>query len=510
MAATKLLLFCAVAAFMWQDALALRVQLGNKRPGSSDLWNFQPLRHDLSWNRMFWDNWKDPFVSNFFDDVFGQTPRLYHSLLPHVRHDCSTNDFPDHNPARRNLDNGKTREHDTGQPGHNNGDDHQDHRHDNNCIRRQQVEDEAVNQERQFRTEKQRQAEISRCQELERLKQDNERRQKQLENERQQLLRQQQHIEKEMRQRDGVQHQQKLQLERQHQEELRRQGEAQKLYQQNKERERQREIELQRQRQEELNRQREAEKLYREQQQNKERERLREIELQRQRQEELNRQREAEKLYREQQQNKERERQRELELQRQREQHDRLKQEIRGEKQNSHQSRNQHWKSQDNQHHRNRPTGKTVEIFSLIVKDYDPEDFRISTRGNFLKLSGMHVCRCNENCFEREFERKVAIPRGVDTQSLSATYNRDGVLRIEGVQYRYDVPQVDTNVQVHGLGLVRNTAPVCNNLKSGIKLKKLNKNTGEVFDDIPMATSRTPQFENEIDNDGVTIETDEY
>ena len=162
------------------------------------------------------------------------------------------------------------------------------------------------------------------------------------------------------------------------------------------------------------------------------------------------------------------------------------------------------YKHRSNQRH-------SSQIANLdIPEGYYPEDITVDTVGKLLYVKGRHVCSCDENCFEREFERRLSLPNNVDTQSLSAALHPNGKLSINGVKYKQVIRPVDTLVPVEGFGLTQRQSDFtsCGKSKvkkSGFKLKKMNARTGEIMDDIePIQVQYV--YESEIDDDGLTIE----
>ena len=125
-------------------------------------------------------------------------------------------------------------------------------------------------------------------------------------------------------------------------------------------------------------------------------------------------------------------------------------------------------------------------------------------------MKGHHLCKCYENCYEREFERRLPVPKNVDTRTITASLYPNGQLTLHGVKYRQVIPPVDTDVVVEGVGLTpRTDDDSCNKFskkKSGFKLKKMNARTGEVFEDVAPLEDRYPRYESEVDEDGLTIE----
>ncbi|XP_002732724.1 uncharacterized protein LOC100368828 [Saccoglossus kowalevskii] len=459
----KMIVTLSVVALIWQSSNAFRMHVGNRNsPLLSQVWDFGHHANEF-WNWYPWQQFKDPFISNFHNDLFGNSFKLHNSLVAENPKGVESGD------RVRDVQNVQTR---CGCCNSQNGDN---------------KGQKSLNLRSEKEAVEERQREVARQQEVERLRLENERQQKQLEEEKHKLLRRQQEIEQELIQRKQLSQQQELEMERQRKEALRREMEEKK--------QRQAQInKLERQRQREIKQQELAHQQ--------------ELEMERRHMEESRKEREANKQRQEQIRKQEIERQRQLELQRQRELHRQREQKSRMGHEKTQNQRNDNFRNQPNGHqqHGSKPAGRKVEVVSLMMKDYDPEDFTITTHGNILSLEGKHECRCHENCFERELSRRIVLPQGIDTGSLSANYQKDGTLKIEGLQYHHHIPLIDSKLLVKGEGIQRKSDAKCNNLKSGIKLKKMNKATGIVMDDVPMATSKTPRFEKEHNDDGITIE----
>ncbi len=176
--------------------------------------------------------------------------------------------------------------------------------------------------------------------------------------------------------------------------------------------------------------------------------------------------------------------------------------------------------SQDHEEHirhKSRTLPKSDIGKLTIPEGYNLEDISIQTIGNQAFVKGHHICGCNEKCYDREFERRIPLPKNVDTRTISASLHPGGTLTIQGVKYRHALQPVDAEVTVEGVGLPQRTASDDDSCKklhklkpSGFKLKKMNARTGEVFDDIQVLEDSYPKYESEVDDDGLTIEVEDY
>lgn len=153
----------------------------------------------------------------------------------------------------------------------------------------------------------------------------------------------------------------------------------------------------------------------------------------------------------------------------------------------------------------------------MQIPGYWPEDVSaLMTSENRLIIQGRHICDCHEKCTEREFQRSVSIPRNVDPMSLEAMLSKDGKLTISGTrQNMAGRVTEDLVVTVQSDGSFtprpRNLDSSCGGTKTGFKLKKMNKRTGEIladYEEYKEMDYRT--FEDEIDEDGVTMEVMDY
>ncbi|XP_038072433.1 reticulocyte binding protein 2 homolog b-like [Patiria miniata] len=173
--------------------------------------------------------------------------------------------------------------------------------------------------------------------------------------------------------------------------------------------------------------------------------------------------------------------------------------------------RNRHGSSHQNQHQHFRK----IEVASLDLPGYTPEDLSVTTSGNRLVVEGKHVCDCHEQCTEKEFKRGFEIPRNIDPTSLEAKLVQGGRLTISGNQYNTHVqPTGDLKVSVEGDGSfsprLRNVDPTCGGTRTGFKLKKMNRRTGKIVEDVEdlVQEMHVRRFEDEVNEDGITMEVE--
>ena len=170
----------------------------------------------------------------------------------------------------------------------------------------------------------------------------------------------------------------------------------------------------------------------------------------------------------------------------------------------------------DNINRSNQKQFKKTQIATLQIPGYRPEDISATTLANRLTIQGKHICDCHEKCTEREFQRGLAIPRNVNPASLEAKLNKDGELTISGSQYSRPVEAtVEHVVAIEGDGSFtprsKNIDPSCGGTRGGFKLKKMNKRTGEIVEDFENYKEMDYRtFEDEVDEDGVTMEVLDY
>lgn len=125
----------------------------------------------------------------------------------------------------------------------------------------------------------------------------------------------------------------------------------------------------------------------------------------------------------------------------------------------------------------------------------------------------MQSCRCEENCLEKEFERKIPLSNQVDPRTVSATVSPgdQNVLLLKGSHRLKEngipLPASGLDVPVEGnfKPITRDSDPSCGGTKRGIKLKKMDARSKQIVDDIEEVTIEE-KFEGEVDEDGVTIE----
>lgn len=132
-----------------------------------------------------------------------------------------------------------------------------------------------------------------------------------------------------------------------------------------------------------------------------------------------------------------------------------------------------------------------ADLLKHQVGGYDPDDITITTTNDGrIKVEGKHICHCNENCITREFARSYQIPSSIDISSLTATMDIDGNIKVQGSPSRHSTNTAFTSsVKVKGLGIPQSTRLDADQLrqclakKGGIKLNKINKQTGEIHED---------------------------
>lgn len=164
--------------------------------------------------------------------------------------------------------------------------------------------------------------------------------------------------------------------------------------------------------------------------------------------------------------------------------------------------------------HRGHPlTAPLKEISRLDIKGYHPGDIKIKVQDDVITVTGMQSCRCEENCLEKEFERKIPLSNQVDPRTVSATVSPgdQNVLLLKGSQRLKEngipLPASGLDVPVEGnfKPITRDSDPSCGSTKRGIKLKKMDARSKQIVDDIEEVTIEE-KFEGEVDEDGVTIE----
>ena len=158
-----------------------------------------------------------------------------------------------------------------------------------------------------------------------------------------------------------------------------------------------------------------------------------------------------------------------------------------------------------------------VDIYSIDVPDYRPGELHVRSEGDRLKISGRKVCRSDESCTLREFERVTKLPTGIPTSSITATLDRKGTLSIQGkaLQTPPGEPQRDRDIIVEGIDLpqIKDSDTKECVKKSTLKLRKINGKTGQRVEferqnSVPESNVNT--FEH-YEDDGVSIEVvDEY
>ncbi|XP_071794135.1 uncharacterized protein [Asterias amurensis] len=239
---------------------------------------------------------------------------------------------------------------------------------------------------------------------------------------------------------------------------------------------------------------------------------------QRQEAEELQRQRREEQRWKEERLREEREVY-ERRMRHQQEQRQAQEEQLATERQQKWRQRQSHQGTNSHNRHHQRNNFKKTEISSLQIPGYWPEDVSaVMTSENRLRIQGKHICSCHEKCTEREFQRSVSIPGNIDPLSIEATLNKDGKLTISGgTRQNMAGGRVteDLVVAVQSDGSFtprsRNLDSSCGGARKGFKLKKMNKRTGEIFEDFEDYTKMDDRtFEDEIDEDGVTMEVMDF
>ena len=121
-------------------------------------------------------------------------------------------------------------------------------------------------------------------------------------------------------------------------------------------------------------------------------------------------------------------------------------------------------------------------VLTYDAKGYDPDDLSVVVRKGQIKVTGHHICSCDENCINREFARSYEMPQHISVSSLRATLDNQGQLKVAGSIRRRGDAITQTEVKVMGLGIPQKRSEEslrqCLNKKGGIKLKKVRKDTG--------------------------------
>ena len=153
-----------------------------------------------------------------------------------------------------------------------------------------------------------------------------------------------------------------------------------------------------------------------------------------------------------------------------------------------------------------------IDIYSIDVPDYRPSELHVRSEGGKVKISGRKVCRCDESCTLREFERVANLPKGISSSSITATLNRKGTLSIQGksLQTPSGEPQRDREIIVEGIDLppIKDSdAKECVK-KSTLKLGKINGKTGQRVEferqhSVPENNANIFEY---YEDDGVSIE----
>ncbi|XP_013389342.1 uncharacterized protein LOC106158051 [Lingula anatina] len=177
-------------------------------------------------------------------------------------------------------------------------------------------------------------------------------------------------------------------------------------------------------------------------------------------------------------------------------------------------NKNSHRHLQQNQPKPRSLSKKESQLYALYVEGYDPDDITIETQGRSLHISGHHKCSCDENCFERTFEKVFNLPDNVDLTSLSTTLDKDHVLKVKGRTSNHVFELVDSRVRVIGIGIPQSSSTPCSQRQTGFKKQvRINKRTGQTFEPEPyeIETSFDTQHYHDFENDDEsTIEVEEY
>lgn len=169
-------------------------------------------------------------------------------------------------------------------------------------------------------------------------------------------------------------------------------------------------------------------------------------------------------------------------------------------------------------------TPSPIEIKRLDIRGYHPTDIEITLQNDNIHVKGLHRCNCEENCFEKEFERKIPLPGGINPRTVRAMVNPadEKVLVIKGAPWNAVRLQMSSesaatlNIPIEGHFKPvktdsRTSDPSCGGRKRGIKLKKMDARSKQVIDDLDIEDMAVEEkYEGEIDEDGVTIEIDQY
>ncbi|XP_071845403.1 uncharacterized protein [Apostichopus japonicus] len=169
-------------------------------------------------------------------------------------------------------------------------------------------------------------------------------------------------------------------------------------------------------------------------------------------------------------------------------------------------------------------TPSPIEIKRIEIGGYHPTDIEITLQNNNIHVKGLHRCNCEENCFEKEFERKIPLPGGINPRKVRAMVNPadEKVLVIKGAPWNAVRLQMSSesaatlNIPIEGHFKPiktdsRTSDPSCGGRKRGIKLKKMDARSKQVIDDLDIEDMAVEEkYEGEIDEDGVTIEIDQY
>lgn len=156
----------------------------------------------------------------------------------------------------------------------------------------------------------------------------------------------------------------------------------------------------------------------------------------------------------------------------------------------------------------------TVTVAHLYAKGYAADELDIWTEEERVIVKGRRQCASDDSCVVTEFQRAYNLPEGVSAKTVRAKYERDGHLLIQGT----------TNAERHGndnsrVQIEHNTENKPANRahneeslsKAGITLKKvrLNKNDLNAGHHRQANVEAERRFEEEVEEDGVTIEVED-
>lgn len=83
---------------------------------------------------------------------------------------------------------------------------------------------------------------------------------------------------------------------------------------------------------------------------------------------------------------------------------------------------------------------KKILEMSLPMKNYRPEQIKVSVKNNDLIIQGEHVSLADRNAEKTYFYKSITLPPGAQTDNLQSHLTHDGYLKIE-VPYIEHVPR---------------------------------------------------------------------